>query len=1038
MERPQQRLYWLFWGMTQKLTNMAEEKIIIEVEFNADKAGKEAVELQKKLNEQKQELKELNENYKKGLISSEEYAKEQVRLRQTITETSREQRTLLKELELNNQVTEENALSYNQLTAELRLAERTLKKVEGTLIKNKDGTIELNKEYEEAQEKVKRLRQAQLDFDETIKRTQTNVGNYKESIEQALINIDPFGGKTQEAADILKGGFKNALQLAIGLFQTLGKVLIGNPIILLAGILAGAVGAFKRTNEGADQLAGIFAALNDIIRPFLTLLESIGAIVLPIIQTVLDFVIAIQQFFGLATSNTSEYAKELSRVDRELETIERRNQTLIAQEEQLKNIRDNEGRSLEARRQANEKLGKSIETRLNSELKKQQEKLALLKAEKAAIEETGKESSNLSVQQATAFQVEKQRLKNTKEFIDLEKKVGKEKADQKAEELAIIKAKGKTAELQNLSKDIEEQTALIAEKKADIYGQQNEQITNRIALLNESKDIEIELADLALEQLKLRGKITEGSKEELEVRKENAERRARAEAASIAEQNRAAIEQFGFKVDLEGKTTREIISFLNQVDFAREKQGLTRITSERKLLAISERLINDNLQAEKDFTDKQKEQLEKRTAQIEKAAADRAAKEAAILEESNRAELARLRLRVLQTEENTNQRLNAEIDLIEAEARIRKQNEKLTAEEIALINEETNQQILAAAESFSTAQSDLEKRKNTALLDLDKFRIDQQIKGIQTVLGANKSALDKELEDTGNNSQQKLEALEQFSLETISLLQAQAEAERQIELEKQRQILADDSLIEEEKALALEQSNARLLEIEDTTQTALTDIDRINSEARVKIAEEEAKQRTELAEGIAEAAGGLAGLLQEQTIAYKIFASAQAIISAYLAAVKALAAAPNPFIGGILYGTTLAQGLVAVAEINGAFAKGGKIEGSGSGGSKSDDIPVLVSRGETIINAESSRRFLPQLDAINRAGGGRPLTAQTGLAIPDNNTGAISSVNSPNLTDLSLIDTTVEAIKNVSIVTKISDINEVQETIDNTAQITDN
>jgi len=50
-------------------------------------------------------------------------------------------------------------------------------------------------------------------------------------------------------------------------------------------------------------------------------------------------------------------------------------------------------------------------------------------------------------------------------------------------------------------------------------------------------------------------------------------------------------------------------------------------------------------------------------------------------------------------------------------------------------------------------------------------------------------------------------------------------------------------------------------------------------------------------------------------------------------------------------------------------AADGMVVGNGSG--RADNIPVMVSNGETIINARSSKMFRGLLSSINQAGGGR-------------------------------------------------------------------
>jgi hypothetical protein len=60
------------------------------------------------------------------------------------------------------------------------------------------------------------------------------------------------------------------------------------------------------------------------------------------------------------------------------------------------------------------------------------------------------------------------------------------------------------------------------------------------------------------------------------------------------------------------------------------------------------------------------------------------------------------------------------------------------------------------------------------------------------------------------------------------------------------------------------------------------------------------------------------------------------------------------------------------------YATGGLITGSGTG--TSDSIPTLLSNGESVINAKSTKMFMPMLSMINEAGGGVPLMNTQGMA----------------------------------------------------------
>ena len=67
----------------------------------------------------------------------------------------------------------------------------------------------------------------------------------------------------------------------------------------------------------------------------------------------------------------------------------------------------------------------------------------------------------------------------------------------------------------------------------------------------------------------------------------------------------------------------------------------------------------------------------------------------------------------------------------------------------------------------------------------------------------------------------------------------------------------------------------------------------------------------------------------------------------------------------------------ASSALNGAsgFATGGYVSGAGTG--TSDSIPVRLSNGESVINANATSQFAPLLSALNQSAGGAPITSQT-------------------------------------------------------------
>ena len=97
-------------------------------------------------------------------------------------------------------------------------------------------------------------------------------------------------------------------------------------------------------------------------------------------------------------------------------------------------------------------------------------------------------------------------------------------------------------------------------------------------------------------------------------------------------------------------------------------------------------------------------------------------------------------------------------------------------------------------------------------------------------------------------------------------------------------------------------------------------------------------------------------------------AISQAIMGAALAVIQAFAQL-GPIAGAIASaGIITTTGLQIATIKRQKFNKGGKVKGPGS--DMSDSIPAMLSNGESVINANSTKMFEPLLSKINEIGGG--------------------------------------------------------------------
>lgn len=114
--------------------------------------------------------------------------------------------------------------------------------------------------------------------------------------------------------------------------------------------------------------------------------------------------------------------------------------------------------------------------------------------------------------------------------------------------------------------------------------------------------------------------------------------------------------------------------------------------------------------------------------------------------------------------------------------------------------------------------------------------------------------------------------------------------------------------------------------------------------------------------------GQAAGLFEENTIAYKGLASAEALINTYQAATAALASGSkiSPIFGVISAGVAVATGLKSVAKINDLkFEQGGVVPGTSFRG---DKVPISVNSGEMILNRTQQQNLFKSLQNTPNGG----------------------------------------------------------------------
>lgn len=310
-------------------------------------------------------------------------------------------------------------------------------------------------------------------------------------------------------------------------------------------------------------------------------------------------------------------------------------------------------------------------------------------------------------------------------------------------------------------------------------------------------------------------------------------------------------------------------------------------------------------------------------------------------------------------------------------------------EKLAEVLDNQEKEMLKLADlTIASAQADLKNLDNLenriALQNAinEKKGIEAQITGFRSEQLTNQVSLEKELGEIKNQI-----ALESTNAREREIAEVEAQYEELFRLaEKSGEDTVELEAQKQQKIKEIKQAAT-----EEDLQTALALTQQINATIQAREDFEMSEIDRKYADKLAQAEGDAVKTkeIEEQKEAEEIAikkkfamkkkkgAIAEAMINTFLSASKSLADYGFP-VGAVFAALAIAQGLTQVQSIANApaFADGGMV--GGYGGGQSDSVNARLSRGESVINANSTRMFKPLLSTINEAGGGRAFAGSDG------------------------------------------------------------
>lgn len=297
---------------------MAEQVTLLDLSFDTSEAldGLDALiakslelaetkkQLQSALKDEKKQLDEAGKAFKSGSISQDEYKK-------VVSEATKAQVDLTKQLTDTNKSISDNNAAIKVSTTLLKSQEDSVDALRAQLAKN---TKELNamsaatrNNSEEGQKLVtetKEISDRLKDMEKAVGDNRRNVGNYAESIQEAMSNTQGLSGAT--------GSLVSSLNIGTQGFKAFNAVIKANPllaVISLVLLLASTIEKLvKRNSEAAAALKAAFAPFEVIFSRILDGVTDMLTGIAEAFTQVSDKVVALLSSLGLITEESTKAA----------------------------------------------------------------------------------------------------------------------------------------------------------------------------------------------------------------------------------------------------------------------------------------------------------------------------------------------------------------------------------------------------------------------------------------------------------------------------------------------------------------------------------------------------------------------------------------------------------------------------------------------------------------------------------------------------------------------------------------------------------
>lgn len=425
---------------------MAEQVTLLDLSFDTSEAldGLDALiakslelaetkkSLQSALKDEKKQLDEAGKAFKSGSLSQDEYkkvvsesTKAQVELTKRLTDTNKSISDNNSAIKVNTTLLKSQEDSVDALRARLAKNTKELNAMSAATRNNTDEGQKLVTETKEISDRLK-------DMEKAVGDNRRNVGNYAESIQEAMSSTKGLSGATAAMATSLSGG--------VNILKVFNATLRANPILAVVSVILVLVSTIeklmKRNSEMAASLKAAFAPFEVIFSRILDGVTELLGGVSKAFEWITEKVVNLLSSIGLITDETTKAANAAKALTKqELAIYEAETNNLVT----LSAMR----RELEAQRTI---VGDQLKTAEERNLAAQKAIAISKQMEKAEIEVLQQKYNQIKAQNELSYT---------------------SKEDRRAEMQALADLQARQADYIGLRKELENQASGIVKAQID-------------------------------------------------------------------------------------------------------------------------------------------------------------------------------------------------------------------------------------------------------------------------------------------------------------------------------------------------------------------------------------------------------------------------------------------------------------------------------------------------------------------------------------------------------------------------------------------